>query len=247
MPGTKWQALCVLLLQGQFALAQELTLFEATQGQQGPEAPQQQSMQPLGPAANAGGFTLRSSSRFGDEYHSVLLDAAGNAIDVRWRSGQTVALPQHPGYAVVGVSGSELTLQQPDGVPCIPAEAAGVRCLDTGTALLSLATLSPLPGAVASDADAAAVMGPQPVTTAEGDIVSTDANGNAVFINPFSGAVMPPEELTPEQAQARAERAQARAQRLQQFQPERIPEDQVPPGMRLVRTPFGDRLVPIRE
>jgi hypothetical protein len=225
-------------------VAQALSLFDTSQGQeaqvQGPRPSFVVSAQGAAPQ-----FALRSTSRFGDEYLAVLVDGAGNPIDVRWRSGQQVALPQQPGYAVVNVSASALTLQQPADQPCQPDDARGIRCLDAQTALLSLATLSPVQPAVVPGREG--LMGPQPaISTNDADVV-LDSAGNAVFVNPFSGAVMAPDVPTPEQLQARAQRAQTRAQRLQQFPVERIADDQVPPGMRLVRTPFGDRLVPIRE
>jgi hypothetical protein len=227
------------------AAAQTLNLFEPTQAAAQRDAPFAGPALPaLGPVA-AGGFTLRSTSRFGDEYHTVLADSAGNAIDLRWRSGERVVLPQQAGYAVINVSGSAVTLQQPANVPCQPDEARGVRCLDAQTALLTLATLNPVQRSMAPGSSGA--MGPQPTPTVNADMPGSDADGNPVFVNPFSGVMMQQEDLTPEQVQARAERAQNRAQRLQQFQAERIPDDQIPPGMRLVRTPFGDRLVPVRQ
>ena len=75
-----------------------------------------------------------------------------------------------------------------------------------------------------------------------------NANGQQVFRNPFSGELeVAEQQLSPEELAARAERQAARRGRLSNFQLERISEADVPPGMRLVRTPFGDRIVPVRE
>lgn len=234
-------ALCLGLGPAGLLLAQQLTLFEPLQ--QTDSAPDGSRMGPA-PAIAAmpgtAGLALRSSARFGRVHQVVLSDASGNDLALQWQAGERVAVPQHPGYVVTGVNGMEVTLQHPAGQPCQDNDVSGVRCLSGDTAVLSLATLSPLPKAPSP-------MGPEPQRTEDGDIIRTDANGNTVFINPFSAAAMEAEELTPEQQQDRAARAQARQQRLQQFQIERIPDDQIPPGMRRVRTPFGDRLVPIRE
>jgi hypothetical protein len=66
----------------------------------------------------------------------------------------------------------------------------------------------------------------------------------AAFVNPFSGETQIIDLGPPEQRQQREARQQARQQRLDRLQLQRIPADQVPPGMRVVTTPFGDRLVP---
>lgn len=226
--------------------AQQLTLFEPVQTDSPREAPAAALQAAALPGVTAAGFTLRSNSRFGDEYQIVLVDREGNAVNVRWRAGERVALPQHAGYAVVDVNGSALTLQQPPGVPCAADATAGVSCSGPDTAVLSLATL----GALQRKPSAAdAVMGPQRPPPVDPDAaVVRGADGNPVFVNPFSGPVLGPADLTPEAIQARAaERARGRSQRLQQLQVQRIPEDQVPPGLRVVRTPFGDTLVPIGE
>jgi hypothetical protein len=70
---------------------------------------------------------------------------------------------------------------------------------------------------------------------------------NAEFINPFVNIAADAAPMQDAEMAARADRARARAERLEQFQVERIADDQIPPGMRRVRTPFGDRLVPVRE
>lgn len=222
------------------AQAQQLNLFEPLQVEAVPEGPRIGPVAALQLGASTEGLTLRGAARFGEVYELVLTDPAGADLPLRWRQGERVAVPQRPGYVVLAVSGAEVTLQLPAGQPCTPNEASGVRCLAADTAVLSLATLSPLQPNIQSQ-------GQDPIRTEEGDIIRTDANGNTVFINPFSAAAMEAEELTPEQQQDRAARAQVRQQRLQQFQIERIPDDQIPPGMHRVRTPFGDRLVPVRE
>lgn len=82
--------------------------------------------------------------------------------------------------------------------------------------------------------------------TQDGVVVGRGPNGQ-VYVNPFNGQQQVVDQMTPEMQAAREARQRARADRLGQFQPVRIPDDQIPPGMRRVTTPFGDRLVPERE
>ena len=67
---------------------------------------------------------------------------------------------------------------------------------------------------------------------------------------PASPAILRPEtqlELLEERA-GRQQRQEARAARLRQFEDSATINDaDVPAGMQRVRTPFGDRLMPIRE
>lgn len=223
-------------------VAQDLTLFENLRTEDmGPRQGAALESQVVGTTGTQ--FSLRSNSRFGDEYRSVLVDGSGNTVDIRWVPGTTVAVPGQSGYTVINVNAQELTLQQP--VPCIAVEGTGVRCLDPNTAVLSLATLAPLKqNGNSLQADEAIVIGGDVMGPQQAVVMGPD--GEQEFINPFAAAVMEQQGIDVEQA-GRTERARARAERLQQFQVERIPDDQVPPGMRLVRTPFGDRLVPIRE
>jgi hypothetical protein len=236
----------LLMLAASAAGAQTLTVFEPLQAEAGAAA-----AVPSGPVFVApgqdpnSGLLLRSASRFGDEYLVVLADRAGNTVDLRWSKGQKLLVPQHPGYVLTQVEAAEVTLQQPPGSPCTPDAVSGVRCIAPDTAVLSLATLGPV------QQRAPAAPGPRrgrPLLQEGEDGMLRDSAGNPIFVNPFTGELTNAEDTPPEQqAAARAQRAQARTQRVQQFQVERIPDDQVPPGMRLVRTPFGDRLVPLRE
>jgi len=244
------------------ALAQPLTLFEPTES----NAAQQPAQQGPAPAPGFGGgsqpaFTLRSTSRVGDDYHVVLVNRDGSVAKVQWQPGAQASVPQHPGFAITEVAGRSVTLEYPGSEPCSSVPDKGVSCSADNQALLSLARSTPLapspqqgvpagqgPGAMddpfaAAAAQAAANGGaPQPAT------LNASVQGQRRIINPFSGEV----EMVPVQGQgtpdqARAERQQQRAERLRNFVPPRIEDADVPPGMRKVSTPFGDRLVPIRE
>jgi hypothetical protein len=234
-------------LAGNNLSAQTLSLFEGVES--GAEAPQQSSSAQGFPAeSGTPAFTLRSNSRFGDEYRSVVLGRNGETIEVRWQAGEKIELSGYFGFTVVEVNARELSLQHPGSESCVANEAAGVRCADANTSVLSLATMSPLPSngtaePAPPDALAPGTEGMQP-GGGEGVIMGPGAEQ---FTNPFSGVAEEDPQLSEAEMAARIERARNRAERLSQFQPQRINDEDVPPGMRVVRTPFGDRLVPVRE
>jgi hypothetical protein len=223
--------------------AQTLSLFETTQGQeQGSQATA--PISGPGPFEPGPGFSLRSVARFGDSYWGLVTDAVGNSMEVQWQPGEQTSLGElaiYSGYRVLELTPKTLRLQFPQGQPCSTTSQEGFICLDESTVLLSLVSLAPLQRTDSQPLP----QDPQLDPGSRG--ITTDELSNAAGLdNPFAAAVMAAQGQDVEQT-AREARSRARVERLQQFHIERIPEDQVPPGMRLVRTPFGDRLVPIRE
>lgn len=232
--------------------AQELSLFEATEGG-AEEAPR--LMQQVGNInANANGqpaFTLKGLGRFGDEYHATLLDRNGESARVNWREGQRVQVPGFPDFALVGVVAGAVQVAFPPNEPCMTLEPSGISCLADNVAQLRVATVAPLANngtPPQNNAGNNGAPGNVPPGAQQGVVVmGPDAAGPGFFVNPFNGEVQPlPNNVTPEQ-QAVVERQQQRAARFRNVEPVRIDEADVPPGMQVVRTPFGDRLVPIRE
>jgi len=232
------------------ANAQELSLFEATETDTD-QAPT--LMQQVGSLnANNNGlpaFTLKGLGRFGNEYHATLLGRNGESARVNWREGQRVQVPGFPNFALVGVVAGAVQVAFPPNEPCMSLQTSGISCLADNVAQIQVATAAPLasngtppqnntgnnaPGIVLPGAEqAGVVMGP-------------DAAGPGFFVNPFNGEMHALPDATAEQ-QAMVERQQQRAARLRDIEPVRIDEADVPPGMQVVRTPFGDRLVPVRE
>lgn len=243
--------------------AQTLTLFEPT------ETDAAQANQPalIQPVMIPGGngqpaFTLRSTSRIGDRYNVVLVNRDGAIAKVSWQSGQRVEVPGYSSFAITNVEGRSVSLAHPDGDACASAPDKGVDCAAGNLALLTLARstpvvataqqpagIAPAPGvedpfAAAAAAAAANGVQPQPAVLNAGVNVGP---GQQVIINPFSGQPEVVQAPSPEEQAARASRQQQRAARLQQFTPPTINDADVPAGMRKVSTPFGDRLIPIRQ
>ena len=53
--------------------------------------------------------------------------------------------------------------------------------------------------------------------------------------------------LTPEEIASREQRRAERAEQFRNFEIVRIADDDIPDGMRRIRTPFGDSLEPIED
>ena len=226
-----WFALAVLLCAVPVGHAQELQLFEPVEATAqvapfgGPQAEQAQVAMPGTPA-----FTLVGTSRIGGRQRATLASSSGQIVHVDIRDGEAASIDGFPGYRLVSVGSRRAEVALPEGMPCVGARAQGVDCLADGRVQLSLTTAAPVPVAA-------------PVIAAEGAFasdapVTPDANGDVAADNPFAAAL---------RAAAQNERAGNNGQRgsinAERFQPRRIAPEDVPPGMRVVRTPFGDRLV----
>jgi hypothetical protein len=244
------------------AQAQELTLFEPVEA--APTAEQQAPLvQNLLTQNGQPAFTVRGTTRIGSVYKIVLVDRSGQEKKVEWQAGQSAPVPRANGFVVSGISARSVTLSHPATDPCVSSPTVGVSCADSTTSVLKLATAAAALPATGQQSNAGqptmGVVGPTPggpnvtpttnpfeaaiqaqqAAMQAGGAMPTPGGGTA-FVNPFSGQtqVAPPDSPPQQQAQRQ------RGERLGRFEGRRIAPDQVPPGMRVVSTPFGDRLVP---
>ena len=167
-------------------------------------------------------FTLLGTSRIGGSYSAILRHSSGDSVLVRSQGNTATAIEGHAGYSVLSVGAGKLSLRYPVSVPCIDDVLQGVRCAaGPNTAELALGTSSPLSR-------------PVPSATLEQQSGSTEFP-TAQSINPFEAIIA---------AQADGnDPAEEDGGRADRFVPKRISPEDVPPGMRVVATPFGDRLV----
>lgn len=200
------------------AYAQELILFQAVE-----KPPVASSTSPTKPKQDAPrrssepAFTLKGTSRFGDNYQSSLVARNGNDVSVSWKEGAVNEIDGYRGYSVIHVDARTISLRLPSGEGCVESSEKGVSCPSEGVALLKLSNVDPLQKLVARN-DLARV---------ERD--ELELNGNQT------------DELGQEAQSARVARPRGRGRDAELV---RIPDGDVPEGMRVVRTPFGDRLVP---
>lgn len=218
--------LLISLLAAPAAQAQELQLFEPVEPSgQAPQfgaqaAPDQaQIAMPTSPA-----FTLVGTSRLGGRHRATLASNTGQIVQVDIEEGRDAPIDGFPGYRLNAMSSRRAEITLPAGMPCVGARDQGVTCGTDGRAYLSLTTAAPVPAAA-------------PAATAETPADPAVAENGDAPENPFAAAL---------RAAAQNERegnAGRRAFNAERFQPRRIAPEEVPPGMRVVRTPFGDRLV----
>lgn len=176
--------------------------------------------------SNAPAFTLLGTSRIGSKRRVSLLDGAGQKIVVELGDTDSTPIPDHAGYRVVTVGADTVSISLPANAPCVGSQEKGVQCTADGRAELSLTTAAPL--VLARPAEPAVA---QQDDVADADQVPPD--------NPFAAALRAA-------AQNEANAQDGRGRRgipVDRFEARRIAPEEVPPGMRVVRTPFGDRLV----
>ena len=224
--------LCAVAIGSGYALAQDsdqigqnrqdLSLFEVVEvaGGGGSGA----SRTPGRPRETVSGpeFTLLGTSRIGGSYSAILRHRSGESILVRSQGNTATAIEGHAGYSVLSVGAGKLFLSYPDSHPCVEDVGQGVGCTEgSNSAELVLGTSPP-------------ISRPAPSATLGQQGGSTEPP-TAQSINPFEAVLA---------AQADGnDPAQDDGGRAELFVPKRISPENVPPGMRVVATPFGDRLV----
>ncbi len=206
--------------------AQDLSLFEPVVNENRIDNIDVQQTREQNTAATAPAFTLIGTSRIGSRYKATLASSSGKIVVVTGSPGAVQDIPEHPGYRLVDIGSRRVSIANPGASPCIAAADKGVTCSADGLSLLGLATAAPVPAAPSAEAalaNTATAAAAQPGEIPENPFAAALRAAALNEANAQAGAVAPPG----------AER----------FQPRRIAPEDVPPGMRVVRTPFGDRLV----
>jgi len=202
------------------------SLFEPVEAQQSAN-PNQPVVAPSIQAPSGSGpiFTLVGTSRIGDTRSVIVRHNSGDEVAVPLREFGATPIPGYESFAVVGADAGNLSIRYPGGTTCIEYSDAGVSCSSEGNvALLSLTTADPL---VAREPQQQGQSG-----SGEADAESTDEPENR---NPFA--------ILRERARNGDAQAVDVVSSSRRFTPRRIAPEDVPPGMRVVSTPFGDRLV----
>lgn len=224
----------VLVLASGSLSAQDLTLFE-TVGTDAPvERPDGLQGREQRNGTSSPSFTLVGTSRIGGKYRATLASSSGEIVTVETTPGSAQDIPDHPGYRVTDIGSRRVVIANPSDTPCIAAADKGVSCDANGASQLTLATAAPVP--VANPAASTGNNG----APANGDPAAQAANADGTPDNPFAAALR---AAAANEANANAANGQPQGAAAERFQPRRIGPDEVPPGMRVVRTPFGDRLV----
>ena len=202
------------------------TLFEPLESQASPSPANPVSTRNTRGSVGASGpiFTLVGTSRIGDSQSAIVRHSSGESVRVSLREFGATPIPGYEDYAVVGAGARNLSIRYPGSMACAEFEDAGVSCSAEGNvAVLQLTTAAPI------------VARNENNNQAEEAAEASDAQSDEAVSsrNPF--AVL--------RERARNGDVQVADPNSTRFRPRRIDPADVPPGMRIVSTPFGDRLV----
>ena len=211
----------ILLIATRIASAQDLRLFEETESNNvtgGEDRASTVRRDGDGNIIAGPEFTLVGTTRLGDNFIAVVEDRVGEIIPISFSSGAETPIPGYPGFRVVDIGSGNVVMRYPGSVSCIEFRKQGVSCEASDIARLELANADPL-----------------------------ESSASGMILNNLNSPDSPSanEETPPNPFEALLERASnpdAEAD-SSAFEPRRINPRDVPPGMRVVSTPFGDRLV----
>ena len=213
--------LSIILLTGTpIALAQDLTLFEETEANnvsenRGREREMRRDSE--GNIITGPEFTLIGTARIGGNFLVVVEDRIGEILSISVTDGAKISIPGYTGFQIVDIGSGNVAIRYPSAVPCMEFSNQGVSCEASNIARLNLTNAEPLEGAVVSGGG-------------NSELLSQDGNGQENAPNPFEALL------------ERASNPDAGSD-PSAFKPRRINPEDVPSGMRVVSTPFGDRLV----
>lgn len=173
-------------------------------------------------------FTLIGTSKIGNQQSAVVRHQSGESIRLSVSPNSATPITGYEDYSVFNVGSGKLSVRYPSNVPCVGHQEKGVSCGGSpNTAELQLV-----------NAEAIVRAEPVPEQPAQPEV----APGQAGAVS-ADAASNPFEALRQARANGRATAGQPIEGGGGRFTPRRIAPEDVPPGMRVVSTPFGDRLV----
>ena len=215
----------IVFLSSRALFAQELRLFEETESMQrgsGSSVSVENRRDRDGNLITGPEFTLVGTSRIGGDRLVVFEHRLGDIISLSLPGGSPKSVPGYPNYRVLEVGSGQISIEYPANLPCVEFLDKGVACESQRLAVLSLKNGSPLESVNQSGSSNS----PNRVA---------DVEDGDISVNPFEAILQ------------RAANPDAEIQTDSSFTPRRIDPEDVPPGMRVVSTPFGDRLVEIDQ
>jgi hypothetical protein len=168
-------------------------------------------------------FVLRGISEIGQRYVVILEAPNTNVLVLDMGDKRRMSIQNgYPDYYLVRLTDRRVRIDYPENAPCRnPNPQKGIKCTNGGKS----ATLDFIIG------QAVAVATPTPTPE--------------IPVNPFAAAMQAQQQpVSDEEQKRREEELERRRELYRNFQRQVIRDEDVPPGMRVVRTPFGDRLVP---
>lgn len=178
-------------------------------------------------------FTLIGTSRIGDRSSAILRHRSGTEVVIVSGSEHETRINGFEQFAMLEIDSGRVEIRYPENLPCVEFSSAGVTCPRSGIATLELAFGDPL-------------------TRASRTTQNTVANRLSAESDQQQAEQQPAPEPSEDQdsdsrslvlERSRAEQS-ATVESGSPVPPRRIDPADVPPGMEIFSTPFGDQLVP---
>ena len=219
--GHKFLLVLLCMAMPKLAYSQQLNLFEEIESASNSSSQVRDRARADSLATSASPeFTLVGTSRIGSEYSAIIQHRGGATLIVKAGSNSSTQIPGYSGYSILDVGSGSISIRYPEHVSCVEFHDQGVSCPGgDNIAALSLTNGEPL-----SDNEAEA---------GQATTRSSETAVNEPLTNPFEAL----------RAQQNNGTVSSRDGDNERFTPRRILPEDVPPGMRVVSTPFGDRLV----
>jgi len=207
-----------------FGYSQQLNLFEEIETNSNSSRDARSRAASVSQAGAASPeFTLIGTSRIGGKYSVIIQHRGGDTLMVKAGPNSSTQIPGYSGYSILNVGSGRISIRYPENISCVEFRDKGVSCDGAvNIAALSLANGVPLLG--------------KEVETSLAAGRSNETAADELPTNPFE-ALLSRENNVP------ASNRDGNFGRSERFTPRRIDPEDVPPGMNVVSTPFGDRLV----
>ena len=211
--------LCLIIVKSGYS--QQLNLFEEIETNNGSSNQARDRVRGENRATSSSPeFTLIGTSIIGSKYSVIIQHRNGDQLVVKADLNSNTQIPGYNGYSLLEVNSGGASIRYPDNVPCVEFREQGVSCDNVANiAALSLANSEPLSS--------------KEMEIERGVSRSGEAPVDESPINPFEAL----------RAQQNSGASSSGISDSDRFTPRRISPEDVPPGMRVVSTPFGDRLV----
>ena len=172
-------------------------------------------------------FLLIGASRIGDRRRVVLSHRSGETVTVPMPADGRASIPGHEQFRIVTNEAGRVAIQYPVGSSCVESADRGVSC--DAAANIAWLSLRPAPA-------------PEQFVVDLNENIDEESDADAQVRDAAEDLARDPNNPF---ARLRAEALGQDVPPAGRFRPRRIDPSQVPPGMRVVSTPFGDRLVEI--
>ena len=195
-------------------------------------------------------FTLIGTSRIGSKTSVILRNKDGSEVIVNTSVNTNTRIDGYSQFSIVNINSGKVAIQYPESTSCVESQDKGVSC-NSAANIASLELINSAPLQRANSRASRTGDGRGRDSNRDPDlanlIVNEEASDSEVIVS-TDEEEPPPNPFAALRARAQAGGSNSQAVtsdslQRQGFTPRRIDPADVPAGMRIVPTPFGDRLV----